>query len=256
MIKGKLPVVREDHYSYYDENEEGKYQKFLSPLPKNRYHPSSSKPVPRKSGFGLSNFNPNAETSPIGDRFIPKRSGQESNIAMYEINHEDSPPVVIDRDNFDNSWEYEECKAEYSQKLEYEGVLKEAFFGPQSPSKDYESQYVEANLFISPQKANEKKDHRPYKKKLLNFKRTKSNKENQQRLVRNNTLKLSEFRVTNITAKQVEKVAKIYPERVLDAPKMVDDFYLNLLDWSPTNVLAIALENFAYLMDVSSKQIS
>ena len=109
---------------------------------------------------------------------------------------------------------------------------------------------------MSPQKVNEKNDMRPYKKKLLNFKRTKSNKENQQRLVRNNTLKLSEFRVSNIAAKQVEKVTKIYPERVLDAPKMVDDFYLNLLDWSPHNVLAIALENYAYLMDVTSKQIS
>ena len=53
----------------------------------------------------------------------------------------------------------------------------------------------------------------------------------------------------------MEKITQIYPERVLDAPKMVDDFYLNLLDWSPQNVLAIALENNAYLLDVESKQI-
>ena len=30
-------------------------------------------------------------------------------------------------------------------------------------------------------------------------------------------------------------------ERILDAPKLLDDFYLNLLDWSESNVLAVAL---------------
>jgi cell division cycle protein 20 (cofactor of APC complex) len=55
--------------------------------------------------------------------------------------------------------------------------------------------------------------------------------------------------------KNVEKVTKIYADRVLDAPNMVDDFYLNLLDWSDSNVLAIALGQNAYLMDVSSKKI-
>lgn len=31
------------------------------------------------------------------------------------------------------------------------------------------------------------------------------------------------------------------PERILDAPELVDDYYLNLLDWSSTNVVAVAL---------------
>ena len=30
-------------------------------------------------------------------------------------------------------------------------------------------------------------------------------------------------------------------ERILDAPKLLDDFYLNLLDWSEGNVLGVAL---------------
>jgi cell division cycle protein 20 (cofactor of APC complex) len=51
-------------------------------------------------------------------------------------------------------------------------------------------------------------------------------------------------------------VTKIQAERVLDAPNMIDDFYLNLLDWSQTNVLAIALRDVAYLMDVSTKNIT
>jgi cell division cycle protein 20 (cofactor of APC complex) len=37
------------------------------------------------------------------------------------------------------------------------------------------------------------------------------------------------------------------PARVLDAPGLIDDYYLNILDWSPRNVLAVALNGTVYL---------
>lgn len=37
----------------------------------------------------------------------------------------------------------------------------------------------------------------------------------------------------------------------MDAPDVVDDFYLNLLDWSSSNVIAVALGNNVYLWDAS-----
>ncbi|KIY46122.1 WD40 repeat-like protein [Fistulina hepatica ATCC 64428] len=37
------------------------------------------------------------------------------------------------------------------------------------------------------------------------------------------------------------------PFRVLDAPSLMEDFYLNILDWSATNVLAVGLEDAVYL---------
>ncbi|EJD01982.1 WD40 repeat-like protein [Fomitiporia mediterranea MF3/22] len=36
------------------------------------------------------------------------------------------------------------------------------------------------------------------------------------------------------------------PERVLDAPGMVDDFYLNLINWSSLNIVAVALGESVY----------
>jgi cell division cycle 20-like protein 1 (cofactor of APC complex) len=39
----------------------------------------------------------------------------------------------------------------------------------------------------------------------------------------------------------------IKPYRVLDAPGISDDFYLNLLDWSSQNTIAIGLENQVFL---------
>ncbi|KAF6000471.1 hypothetical protein F1559_002423 [Cyanidiococcus yangmingshanensis] len=42
------------------------------------------------------------------------------------------------------------------------------------------------------------------------------------------------------------------PERILDAPEMVDDYYLNLLDWSANNTLAVALGSAVYLWNAST----
>ncbi|ODV81779.1 WD40 repeat-like protein [Suhomyces tanzawaensis NRRL Y-17324] len=45
------------------------------------------------------------------------------------------------------------------------------------------------------------------------------------------------------------------PERVLDAPGLVDDFYLNLLAWSSTNLLAIGLEDSVYVWNASTGSV-
>jgi len=45
-------------------------------------------------------------------------------------------------------------------------------------------------------------------------------------------------------------------ERVLDAPDILDDYYLNLLDWGSSNVLAIALGTTVYLWDACSGSTS
>ena len=45
-------------------------------------------------------------------------------------------------------------------------------------------------------------------------------------------------------------------ERTLDAPDLVDDYYLNLLDWGSSNVLAIALGSTVYLWDATDGSTS
>lgn len=46
------------------------------------------------------------------------------------------------------------------------------------------------------------------------------------------------------------------PERVLDAPGLVDDYYLNLLDWSSQNQVAIGLERNVYVWTAESGTVS
>lgn len=51
------------------------------------------------------------------------------------------------------------------------------------------------------------------------------------------------------------KISKT-PFKVLDAPELEDDFYLNLLDWSNHNVLAVGLGTAVYLWSACTCQVS
>ena len=42
------------------------------------------------------------------------------------------------------------------------------------------------------------------------------------------------------------------PDRVLDAPGFADDYYLNLIDWSCANRVAIGLGDLGYVWDAES----
>jgi cell division cycle 20, cofactor of APC complex len=57
---------------------------------------------------------------------------------------------------------------------------------------------------------------------------------------------------------QVQRVKRhisTTPERILDAPDLVNDYYLNLLDWSQQNILAVALGPCVYLWNAATGDI-
>jgi cell division cycle 20-like protein 1 (cofactor of APC complex) len=51
------------------------------------------------------------------------------------------------------------------------------------------------------------------------------------------------------------KISK-YPFKILEAPCIQDDFYLNLVDWSSQNVLAVALKDSVYLLNIGTSCIT
>jgi cell division cycle protein 20 (cofactor of APC complex) len=57
-------------------------------------------------------------------------------------------------------------------------------------------------------------------------------------------------------ALQPKRVVATTAERVLDAPELRDDYYLNLLDWSSANVLGIALDQSVYMWDATTQGIT
>jgi cell division cycle 20-like protein 1 (cofactor of APC complex) len=51
------------------------------------------------------------------------------------------------------------------------------------------------------------------------------------------------------------KIAKA-PFKILDAPSLQDDFYLNLVDWSSTNVLAVGLGSCVYMWSACTSKVT
>jgi len=59
--------------------------------------------------------------------------------------------------------------------------------------------------------------------------------------------------VTSIKSKR--KINKL-PFKVLDAPALQDDFYLNLIDWSQQNFLAVGLASNVYLWNGDNSKVT
>lgn len=55
-------------------------------------------------------------------------------------------------------------------------------------------------------------------------------------------------------SKNVRKIAKV-PYRVLDAPSLADDFYYDLIDWSSTDLLAVALNKSIFLTNNNTGEV-
>lgn len=55
--------------------------------------------------------------------------------------------------------------------------------------------------------------------------------------------------------KQARTLSKV-PFKVLDAPDLADDYYLNLVDWSSTNVLGVGLGSQVYLWSAQTSAVT
>ena len=53
-----------------------------------------------------------------------------------------------------------------------------------------------------------------------------------------------------------KRVINKTPYKILDAPNLQDDFYLNLVDWSVQNMLGVALNNSVYLWNGNNNKVN
>lgn len=60
----------------------------------------------------------------------------------------------------------------------------------------------------------------------------------------------------NAKSAQFRRRVLTAPERVLDAPGLMDDYYLNLLDWSSGNQIAIGLERNVYVWSAEAGTVN
>ena len=62
-------------------------------------------------------------------------------------------------------------------------------------------------------------------------------------------------RILETPRKQPRHVSKV-PYKVLDAPDLQDDFYLNLVDWGSSNVLGVGLGSSVYMWHSQTGQVN
>lgn len=55
--------------------------------------------------------------------------------------------------------------------------------------------------------------------------------------------------------KKNKRIIPKHPEKILDAPELVNDYYLNLIDWGSKNLLAVCLGQTLYLWKASTGEI-
>ena len=60
---------------------------------------------------------------------------------------------------------------------------------------------------------------------------------------------------TSPSVKSTRKIPKM-PFKVLDAPQLQDDFYLNLVDWSSSNILAVGLGKAVYIWSACTSRVT
>ncbi|RWS30296.1 cell division cycle protein 20-like protein [Leptotrombidium deliense] len=79
----------------------------------------------------------------------------------------------------------------------------------------------------------------------------------QDRVESSNGLKLlySSGKQLATVKKQAPRNIPAQPERILDAPDILNDYYLQLVDWSENNVLAVALNRELYLWNAATGDI-
>jgi cell division cycle protein 20 (cofactor of APC complex) len=63
------------------------------------------------------------------------------------------------------------------------------------------------------------------------------------------------FRADKIGSKFIKRKIPDKPTKVLDAPDIVDDYYLNLISWSKDNILAVAMGPSVYVWNAANGEI-
>ncbi|KAF0042138.1 hypothetical protein F2P81_005670 [Scophthalmus maximus] len=185
---------------------------------------------------------PLSSPSKLGDRFIPTRAGANWNINFHRINENEKSPSQNRKSKDATS---DNIKAD---GLAYSALLKNELLGA-GIEKILDPQTEDRRLQPST----------PEKKSLFMYSL------NTKRSSPDNSTNISPYSLSPVSNKSqkllrsprkpTRKISKI-PFKVLDAPELQDDFYLNLVDWSSLNVLSVGLGTCVYLWSACTSQVT
>jgi cell division cycle 20-like protein 1 (cofactor of APC complex) len=202
---------------------------FTSPTPLSPYNEKSDSRHPKSNGVTYS------------DRFIPSR---QRGVPLHDSFAllPDSPGAAPKKRDSPQTVGSSDAASKDDNLDTYSMLLRSELLGPdQLPSPSYRS--FGADQQPSPQQRN-----------LFRFRASPTARDE------NAAFSLSPVgqdsqRVLASPRKAPRKISTV-PYKVLDAPALQDDFYLNLVDWSSLNVLAVGLGSCVYLWSACTSKVT
>ncbi|XP_038650141.1 fizzy-related protein homolog [Scyliorhinus torazame] len=213
-------LLRQTHFQNVSEN-----MLSLSALSTRPVTSNSPATVPRKTG----------------DRFIPTRASSNWSINFHTINENGKSPNQNRKTKEANSDNGKDGVA-YAALLKNEllGAGIEKVSDPQTEDRRFQMPMQERrNLF----------------RYALSTKRSTTESGNEISPYSLSPVSNKSQKLLRSPRKPTRKISKI-PFKVLDAPELQDDFYLNLVDWSAINVLSVGLGACVYLWSACTSQVT
>lgn len=208
-----------------------------------------------------------------GDRFIPNRAGQDLS-ASYNLLHEDGSPATPSKLNRKATGDLHFQKRDANRT--YSSILRSEMFDDEIPQilndrsgsraqtppvsgPSSTSMYSGATLTPStPHKnlfsygANPPVSLTP---RSISRSERGPNLNSRSEIYSLSPVKHSSQSMLLSPRKTPRAVSKV-PYKVLDAPDLADDFYLNLVDWGPNDVLAVGLGPSVYLWNRETGKVT
>lgn len=187
-------------------------------------------PVARK----LYNSFEAASSSTSYDRFIPCRANNNwvTSFASIQKSNENSPQT---------NKKQRDCGELMRDSFAYSCLLKNELLDADIDDVKAVSDDRNENNYIPSAKKN-----------LFNY---RSPQKQDEHCVSLSPVSIKSQKLLRSPRKATRKISRI-PFKVLDAPELQDDFYLNLVDWSSQNVLSVGLGSCVYLWSACTSQVT
>ncbi|KAM0717650.1 hypothetical protein Q7P37_007502 [Cladosporium fusiforme] len=185
-------------------------------------------------------------------RFIPNRSGQDLQ-ASYSLLDDEGSPATPSRSNKKVASEMFDNEVPQSIQQSHEGPSSRAKTPPTNGSilagPNLTPSTPHKNLF----------SYGPNAPSSLTPRSTSRSERGPNINARSDLYSLSPVKHSSqsmlLSPRKTPRAVSKVPYKVLDAPELADDFYLNLVDWGPNDVLAVGLGESVYLWSRESGQV-
>ena len=178
----------------------------------------------------------------LSDRFIPLNKGinlmEKFNLTTkFEEVDENKTYNDINKEESDNKYIYDEMlKTNFLNEYNSSSLINKLNTSKQNNNKDIPQSFNKIKILSWKKEKNKKNENFFYN--IIN-----SQKENEN-ILNNNNLDF------NLTQRKIS----IKPYKELPAPNLIDDFYLNLLDWSSKNQIAVGCSSSVVLWNNNKTQ--